>query len=193
VQLVKPGTIYFDVGAHVGFYTLLASSLVQESGHVFAFEPLPRNISYLETHLEINAIENVTVIESAVSDHAGEARFDGASDKYAHARGFFSKGQLSDVGSILVPVVSLDELVLHGKLPMPDYLKIDVEGAELAVLNGARQLLTTGRPTIFLATHGAEVHADCVAMLQSLEYECSALDPQAGINSCDEILAVKKV
>src|SRR5215471_15904440 len=60
-KMIKQNTNFFDIGAHVGFYTLLASYLVKDSGNVFAFEPFPRNIEYLEKHLMANGIQNVTL------------------------------------------------------------------------------------------------------------------------------------
>jgi protein-L-isoaspartate O-methyltransferase len=68
------GDVVFDIGSHVGFYTLLASVLVGERGRVVAFEPIPESLRYLDTHLRINAIGNVEVIAAAVSDRAGRAR-----------------------------------------------------------------------------------------------------------------------
>ena len=65
----------FDIGAHVGFYTLLSSILVGPNGHVYAFEPLPRNLKYLKEHLRINKITNVHVFELAVSNLSGEGQF----------------------------------------------------------------------------------------------------------------------
>lgn len=182
--MVAPGTVFFDVGAHVGFYTLLASSLVQQSGKVIAFEPFPRNIQYLEKHLTMNGVQNVALFKAAVSDHAGKAAFQEGPTS--------SMGQINEKGELVVEMVALDDLFLKGLVPLPDYIKIDVEGAELSVLAGARHILTVGRPTIFLATHGPEIHLNCLSMLQSLGYNCFPLDNMNDIRSCDEIMATKK-
>lgn len=79
-EVVKPGSIVFDVGAHVGFYTLLASVLVGIQRKVFAFEPLPSNLHFLRTHIEINCIMNVTIIEAAVSNFSGATMFEEGPD-----------------------------------------------------------------------------------------------------------------
>lgn len=182
-KMVKPGAVFLDVGAHVGFYTLLASMLVEKTGRVIAFEPFPRNITYLEKHLRLNGVQNVTLFKAAVSDHPGTTTFqEGPSS---------AMGQISDEGNLVVELVSLDDLYLKGIIPLPDFLKIDVEGAELSVLNGARRILAEASPTIFLATHGAEVHANCLSLLQKLGYTCTSLDHSKGIKTCDEILATK--
>src|SRR6266436_706615 len=73
-ELVGPGDVVYDIGAHVGFYTLLASVLVGHTGRVVAFEPSPRNLAYLRRHLAMNRLNNVTVVEGAVYDHDGEVR-----------------------------------------------------------------------------------------------------------------------
>ena len=74
-RTVRPGAVVFDVGANVGFYTLLASELAGVRGQVVAIELLPRNVSYLRAHLRMNGVTNVTVLEAAVSDQLGTARF----------------------------------------------------------------------------------------------------------------------
>ena len=75
-KTINRGGVVFDIGAHVGFYTLLASVLVGSGGKVFSFEPVPRNLLYLREHLRINNISNVKVIEKAVSDSYGMVYFE---------------------------------------------------------------------------------------------------------------------
>jgi hypothetical protein len=72
---VKPDAVFYDVGANVGFYSLLASILV-DPGKVFAFEPLPSNIVYLCRHLALNAVKNVEVFELAICDQVGASSFE---------------------------------------------------------------------------------------------------------------------
>ena len=183
-KMVKPGTVFLDIGANVGFYTLLASALVGDKGKVFAFEPLPKNIDFLERHLNINSIRNATVFRAAVSDRSGTASFQESSisDRM---------GRLSEGGTLTVEVLSLDDLFIKGVLPLPDYLKIDVEGGEYSVLKGAQHILTVGRPIIFLATHGSEVHSQCLSLLRSLGYVCQSIDASKDVASCDELIASK--
>jgi FkbM family methyltransferase len=101
-KMIKHNTIFFDIGAHVGFYTLLASYLVKDNGLVFAFEPFPRNIEYLEKHLMANGIQNVTLFKAAVSDHTGVATFqEGPSS---------SMGRISERGKLAIELASLDDL-----------------------------------------------------------------------------------
>jgi FkbM family methyltransferase len=125
-KTVTKGSIVFDIGAHCGFYTLLASELVGPEGRVFAFEPVARNIYYLKEHLRLNNVSNVDIIEAAVSDICAKGAFDFGSDHF--------QGKLMSKGSIEVKTVALDDLIERNELPIPDYLKIDVEGSEIAVL-----------------------------------------------------------
>lgn len=165
--LVAPGAVVYDVGAHVGYYTLLASVLAGVKGSVYAFEPLPANVRMLERHIKINRLVNVHVIEAAVSDHSGEACFSVATTTVA--------GRLTDDGNLRVRVVSLDDLVESGKAPMPDLIKVDVEGAELALFKGSSGILAKRHPVLFFDAHTSELKTECTDLLTSLGYEVRVL------------------
>jgi FkbM family methyltransferase len=144
---------------------LLASRLVGASGTVVAFEPLPRNLGYLRRHLQANDIRNVRLLPAAVSDRPGTAHF-------SEGRGP-AMGSLAESGDLEVQTVALDPLVASGELPAPTFLKIDVEGAEAAVLAGAAGLLRDHHPTILLSTHGYRHHQTCWARLEEYGYTVS--------------------
>lgn len=178
---IKPGTIAFDIGAHVGFYTLLFSKLTGASeGKVFAFEPFPPNISYLRKHIAINRVTNVEVLEMAVSDSSGTTFFSQGPSG--------STGRIGDSGEFKVKQTSIDELLAQERLPAPHYMKIDIEGAEFRALLGAEATLREFHPLIFLATHGEEVHHNCCKFLTSLGYQLKSLDGN-DIEDTDEIFA----
>lgn len=177
---VQKGGVVFDVGANVGFYTMLASVLVGPSGKVFAFEPVPRNIELLKKHLRLNRISNATVIEKAVSDTNGQACFNDSTNT--------SMGHLDVSGGLNVLTVSIDSLISEGSVAPPNYMKIDVEGAEFLVLSGARATLIEHHPIIFLATHGAEVHQQCCELLKSLGYRLEGIGAES-VTQCDELIA----
>lgn len=177
---VNEGDVVFDIGANVGFYTMLASVLVGPSGRVHAFEPVPRNIRFLNEHLRLNRMSNVEVIEAAVSDESGETGFD---DSPGSAMGF-----VSAAGALKVKTVAIDDLVAQGAVAPPDCMKIDVEGGEVLVLKGARSTLETYRPKIFLATHGADAHRQACELLRSMSYRISALD-DSSVSEADELFA----
>jgi FkbM family methyltransferase len=179
-RTLRPGAVVYDVGANVGFYTLLSARLVGRAGRVLAFEPLPRNLEYLNRHLALNDVRNVLVMPVAVGREGGTALFDAGRDP--------SEGRLSEDGGLEVTVVSLDEVGAQGEVPPPDLIKMDIEGAELEALRGATRLLTENRPILFLATHGREVHASCCRLLTDLGYNLRSLDGK-GVEGADEIVA----
>ena len=161
---ISPGAVVYDVGANVGVYSLLASSRVGASGRVYAFEPMERNLRYLHRHLELNRTQHCVVVAAAVSDTDGTRKFSAASWDY-------SMGRLAEEGETVVASVTLDSCVYgEKKLPPPDLIKIDVEGAEAEVLTGASRLLAEFHPRIFLEVHGTELHAHCRAFLQVRGY-----------------------
>ena len=86
-----------------------------------------------------------------------------------------SMGRISPKGKIEIKVVSLDELTSRGEIQPPNYMKIDVEGAELSVLLGAMATLRKYLPTVLLATHGRSVHEQCSQLLSSLDYRIEVL------------------
>lgn len=161
-SMLGPGRVAFDVGANVGFFTLLASRLVGSSGSVVAFEPMPSNVAALRRHMELNQVRNVTIFEAAVSDHHGTARFSPSWNP--------SMGRLSEGGELEVEIVSLDDLVGGGTVPAPDLLKVDVEGAEMQVLLGGLRCLRENRPAIVLSAHSWCLFEECRALLVGLDY-----------------------
>jgi FkbM family methyltransferase len=166
---IPRGSTVYDVGANVGFLTLLAARIVGEQGRVVAFEPLRDAVQFLRRHLELNGLENVQVVEAAVSRSPGRAAFQHGGD--------IRRGRLAvdGTGAVEVKVVGLDDFCASGHAPAPDFLKIDVEGGELDVLLGAERILTKVRPLIALSTHGTDTHKTCCELLQRWGYDIEAL------------------
>lgn len=177
---IPAGAVLYDIGANVGYFSLLAAKLAGPEGQVYAFEPLPRNIEFLNKHIKINNIDNIEVIDAAVSDQSGEAHFDlGASSAMGH---------LSESGGIQVRMVVLDDILAAGELRPPDYMKVDVEGAEFEALKGAQNLLKQYHPVLFLDTHQREAHLPTVELLQQLGYEFEILDGKS-LTATKELIA----
>lgn len=142
-QAIGPQDVVYDIGANVGFYTLLASTRCR---FVCAFEPLPRNLEYLRRHLKLNRVTNCEVIEAAVTDFDGMTGFAPSAEA--------TEGRVSAEAAMRVRTLSLDALVERGGLRPPTVMKIDIEGGELSCLKGGEHVLRAHRPRIFLATHG---------------------------------------
>ncbi|MFU8825969.1 MAG: FkbM family methyltransferase [Brevefilum sp.] len=165
---VLPGMVVYDIGANVGFYSLLAAHLAGMGGKVYAFEPLGRNVAYIRQHAALNGFDTILVFEAAVAEQNGEALFDpGAS---------IATGRLSDDGTLRVQQFALDTLLAEGKIDPPDVMKVDVEGAEHAVVMGARHIIQAYRPLIFLDTHNREAHTATLGFLQAYGYHFEVLD-----------------
>ena len=180
--VVRAGDAVYDLGANVGFYSLLASFLVGSEGQVFSFEPLSRNLSFLRRHLDLNQITNCSVFDVAVSSSNGLAGFDfGPTPCQGHLTS-------ESKAALTVRTATLDSLVASGKLPPPNVIKCDIEGGEYDALTGARDTLSRYLPSIFLATHGPEVHARCCELLSSIGYNLTPLD-ELSLNQSREILA----
>jgi FkbM family methyltransferase len=159
---VGTGSVFYDVGANVGIYSLLSSQLVG-SGKVYAFEPVPRNLTYLRKHLKLNHVDNVAVLALAICDATGPAHFE------VETTGLM--GQLAAGGSVTVSTATLDSLVENGTVAPPNFIKMDIEGAEFPALRGARFIFERYRPVLFLATHGCTVERECRELLASWGYE----------------------
>lgn len=177
MELVNEGDIIYDVGAHAGFYTLLASNLVKEKGEVVAFEPAPKNFEYLKRHLELNSVKNVKAFPVAVSNEQGSAYFTAGHSS--------STGKLSKEGKLNVDTVALDCLTAKNDLPDPDVMKIDVEGEEYNVLLGAKNLIQRSSPILLIALHGKKVKNKCVRFLCDHNYNIKEITE-------DEIIARRK-
>lgn len=180
-RIVSAGSVVYDIGANVGFYTLLATALVGPTGMVYAFEPFPRNYEFLNRHLALNKIRNATVITVAVSSRDGECLFEPGE--------LHSTGRLSNSGSLHVKAVKLDTLIQNGQLKPPHVMKIDVEGAELDVLRGCEATLEECRPAILLATHNKTVHESCCEVLRLHGYRLNSLTNK-DIAETDELIAM---
>jgi FkbM family methyltransferase len=158
--------VFFDVGAHVGFYSLMASRRVGRAGRVVAFEPNPRNIAYLRRHVTLNAAPNIEIVEAAVSSRSGWVGFEAPGDS--------SMGQVRDDTDPWVPSVSLDAWSAEHAV-FPAVVKIDVEGHELPVLQGATELLSHTRPTIVLSV-GPDSLSACRAVLDTHDYVMNLIE-----------------
>jgi FkbM family methyltransferase len=145
-NLLRRGSTFFDVGANVGYFTFLASSIVGAGGWVHSFEPIPENCGRITNNVSKNLIRNVVIHQVAVGKSQGSLTLYTSQDTS-------NSGWASVVPSprrlatIDVPSISLDAYVASDPVRMPDVIKIDIEGAELQALRGMTELLSTSPRT----------------------------------------------
>jgi len=138
-EVVKPGMVIIDIGAHVGYYTLLAARQVGPTGRVYAFEPNQENHSLLLKNIEVNGYANVVATKMAVSDRVGSSPlYLTALDSGRHS--LYRHG-LPERGVATIETTTLDTFLESVDWPKVDLIKIDVEGAEVAVLDGMAKVI----------------------------------------------------
>ncbi len=134
LSLLKPGDIFIDVGANIGYYTILASNIVKSDGAVIAFEPMAETFRCLETNCKLNRLRNVTLIPRAAWNNEGTMPITVRGGFYGMASMKEDKGN-----SVLVHTIPLDKVCQkYNRIQM---VKIDAEGAEYEILRGAESTL----------------------------------------------------
>jgi FkbM family methyltransferase len=140
ISLVQPGDTIYDIGANIGFYTVSLAKAVGVRGRVITFEPMSENYRHLRDNIELNGLTNVRTFQVALAD------WNGKGELYLTA----SKENISGLPSLIphhlaidreVEVAEGDRLIETNRLPIPQLVKIDVEGSEYAVIRGLRQTL----------------------------------------------------
>ncbi len=138
-EFLEPGMMVVDAGAHVGYFTLIAARKVGHIGRVYAFEPAPQNYDLLMRNIELNGYRNVVPVQKAISKSQGIATFFLHSDSVGHS--FHPETVGKRQRSISVEVTSLDRFFEKEGWPPVHLVKMDIEGAEPAALEGMKELL----------------------------------------------------
>lgn len=144
---IRAGQNVVDVGAHIGYFTIIMSLLVGDGGRVFAFEPEPRNVDLLRTNLALNGVRNVTVESRAVSDRVGRAGLHVSGSNTGDHRLYGSAAVEQDVHE--VDTVTLDGYFDHACDPV-HFVKIDAQGLEARILDGMGRLIARNRGQLTL-------------------------------------------
>ena len=169
-RTLKPGMTVLDLGANIGYFSVIAAALVSDDGHVYAFEPMPQNFVRLRKNLEPfhravaypYAVSNVT---GAVPIHSSDKEAGWASIHPLHPR--------DDLPcSSSVSAIRLDDWLLDNSVNRIDFIKLDIEGSELDALLGAKQMLSHFHPTIVAETKSGWHHDEIRQLLGTSGYEC---------------------
>ena len=191
-RTLKPGMVILDVGAHVGYFSLLAARLVGSEGKVFSFEPDPINYELLVQNIELNGYTNISAANSAVGDKLGSLTlFQTALDSGRHST--YHHG-LPENGSVEVNVSTLDAFLDARDWPDIDLVKVDVEGAEMDVLRGMAELLerSPGLKLIMefnpaLLQSAGVPPSDMIKELQSRGFTLSCIYEKRGVIPIDQL------
>ena len=171
---LKPGAVVYDVGAHLGFFALIAARLVGPGGIVFAFEPDPDNASRIREHIEANSFKRVSVVTSPVWSSNARVFFARASD---HSSRFVGSVTTEGDGTegFYEQAVTLDDFAReHAR---PDFIKMDIEGGETEALNGASHVFRKIRPLLLLEVHNGAAEEHVKTRLRDWGYSYEWLQP----------------
>jgi FkbM family methyltransferase len=183
LKFLKEGMTAYNIGAHIGFYTVGLSHLIGPTGKIVAFEPNPGVYIRLVENISINNLLNVSAYECAVSDFDGLANF---SVSLSDSQGRFSHlPYVKDGHNIQVLCKKIDTFINEGG-PVPNFIKIDVEHAEGSVFRGMIDTLNTYRPIILVELHGAEAISESWDVLDKCNYKMARI-PDLSFISKDEI------
>jgi FkbM family methyltransferase len=171
---LRPGMIFYDLGANIGLFSMLAARIVGPSGRVFSFEPDRETAARLERNVGCNGFRNVTIVPKGVWSVSGKRAFAPA-DSSSPDRGtgrLVLDGELAN--SVFLECTSLDDF--GREAPAPQAIKCDVEGVELEVLRGAEQTLREHRPWIICEMHSEANAGACSELLERFGYNLEAID-----------------
>ena len=185
---LQPGMVVVDAGANEGLYSLFASRRVGAGGLVLAVEPSPRELTCLRNNIARNHMSNIRVVPMALSDRTGRTILQLAEDEHAgqNTLGEFVY-DIQSAGTHEVEQISLDILLAQENVQRVDLIKADIEGAELALLMGAREILRRCKPTLLCETYGAALehqNASAARMLEVLDdfgYRLLSFDENTGL------------
>lgn len=194
VETIKPGDRIIDVGAHLGFYSLLFCSVIGSEGFVHAFEPYIENACWLHQSIDANKYENIRVYLSALSDSNRIAKFNIQTKESTGGGSIATKLKIHEKDSVnYVSVQKLDDYIdIIGPV---DYIKIDVEHEDLRTLRGATKFLEKFKPTVIMDMHCQE--DEIINFFHDIGYDVTDMSTRKPVSSAkdvkmDDIIATAK-
>jgi FkbM family methyltransferase len=144
-EIVRLGDVVYDIGAHVGYFSIIFGKLVGAKGAVYAFEPVKENYDFILQHISINKLANVRAIRAGIAASSGTACFVTPNHSATYHR--------TDSGSVRVPVYNLEEYVRDNRLSAPTLIKMDIEGEEIYVIPSILDFVIRHRTKLLISTH----------------------------------------
>jgi FkbM family methyltransferase len=202
-RLLTPGAVFVDAGAHIGAFTLFASTLVGPFGKVISFEPSPREYSSLERNVALNRLPNVTLIQEALYNGTGERTLLVAEPSNSGHNTLGSKLPYAGVEvaeRATIRTTTLDDVLRKQRVTRLDAIKLDVEGSECPALEGARDILCSLHPALIVELNRSALHSNGSSAeelerlllafnyrLWRIEDATPALSPIASLDGMDEV------
>ena len=175
VQHLKPGMVFYDIGANIGFFTLLTARLVGSCGKVFSFEADSEIAGRLRENVSRNGFEWVSVVEAAVWSEMADLAFARCDNSASPDRGLGRVTAVERTHNITsVRAITLDHFTQEHA--PPDFLKCDAEGAEVDVLRGAENLLRSHHPAIVCEIHSEQCESGVRQILRRHSYGLRRID-----------------
>lgn len=172
---IKNNSICYDIGGFKGFIAGLM--MVNGADHVYTFEPLAENYFKILEMIKLNNTLKITALNFAIGAFDGIIDFNVTADpSMGKIEGSHFKTNSSIAKIKKVEIFTLDTLIYNKRFLKPDILKIDVEGAELDVLSGAKSILTEIKPLLFIEVHGYDIGKQVVTLLDSYNYTIQCLE-----------------
>jgi FkbM family methyltransferase len=174
---LQEGSVFYDLGAGVGFFTVLGARRVGAEGQVVAFEPLTANVDALTHNVALNGFTNVSVVRKAVGRSSGSGVLEVA--RFS-VQGRLNPNELrpDSRGTTPVEVISVDQAVEEISLPPPTLVKLDIEGSELEAIEGMRRTMERFRPTVICELHWT--NRAFAALMSELGYDLEVIEDGFG-------------
>jgi FkbM family methyltransferase len=177
---LRPGDVFYDVGANVGFFSVIAARLVGPAGKVYSFEPVPENAAFVLRNAHLNQMSHIDLRQVAIASQCGQGGLTLAA--YSGGAALTSVTRPPDATeTIAVETTTIDYLVFSENLRAPATVKIDVEGAEMEVLRGMTRTMSEVRPVIVYEIDDAlesgfrKKYEVCAAFLEQRGYDVQRL------------------
>jgi FkbM family methyltransferase len=150
-SMLKPGMTVVDAGANVGFYSLMAAKAVGANGTVHSFEPVPSNFDKLRHHINTNKLADVIIpVDKALWETRDTLHLSRSMEQDGNLGTYTAANREKRLDDFVCTAITLDEYVTTNKISRVDAIKMDIEGAELFALRGARETLTKYKPLLML-------------------------------------------
>jgi FkbM family methyltransferase len=192
-RFLQPGMTALDIGAHHGLYTLLASKRVGPNGHVFAFEPSPREGKALRWNVGLNRCKNVVIEDLALGNEESEGSLYVVQGHETGCNSLKPPALHDATQAVRVRVGSLDQWLAANKVKTVDFIKLDVEGGELSVLQGAQRLFgSVPRPVILAEVQDIRTQpwgypaSEIIRFLSSKGYKWFSLTAEGAVAPLDD-------